>query len=161
VEALKLMVEYAVAVTVVGGEVTDKMTVWVVSDDLVTGGSVSVSITVVVAGGGTCVTVWSIVTTGRPPFPAAVEPPSTGTTEYVALLSREAGNVAWLGEKGNDVVNRKRVVKAQSAELETCGRMLSFALEAQLWESKLLIAAIKIERDDEKKKTYNEESGPV
>lgn len=38
---------------------------------------------------------------------------------------------------------------------------VEFALETQLWESKLLIAAIKIERDDEKKKTYNEESGPV
>lgn len=34
---------------------------------------------------------------------------------------------------------------------------VEFALETQLWESKLLIAAIKIDM----KKTYNEESGPV
>lgn len=90
VEALKLMVEYDVSVTVVGGNDTDTNTVLVVSDDLVTGGRVSVSNTVVVAGTGTCVMVSSTVTTGKPPLPVAVEPPSTGTTEYVALLISDA-----------------------------------------------------------------------
>ena len=90
VEALSLMVEYAVAVTVAGDGVTDKITV----SDLVIGGTVSVSMTVVVAGAGTFVMVSTIVTTGKPPLPVAVDPPSTGTTEYVALLLRDAGSVA-------------------------------------------------------------------
>jgi hypothetical protein len=42
VEGLKLIVEYAVAVIVARDGVTEKITVLVVSDDLVTGGSVSV-----------------------------------------------------------------------------------------------------------------------
>lgn len=42
VDALELIVEYAVAVTVDGGEVRDTTTVWVVSDDFVMGGSLSV-----------------------------------------------------------------------------------------------------------------------
>ena len=115
VEALKLMVEYAVAVTVGRDGVMDKITVL----DLVMGGSVSVSMTVVVAGAGTCVTVSTIVTTGRPPLPVAVDPPSTGTTEYVALLLIDTGSVAWLGEKGSAAVNKNSDVKTQSAELES------------------------------------------
>lgn len=62
--------------------------------------------------------VWRIVTTGSPPFPAAEEPPSTGTTEYVALLTGSTGNAACPGAKGNDTVNKKRDEKAQSAEVE-------------------------------------------
>ena len=97
VEALKLMVEYAVSMTVVGGDDTDTTTVLVVSDDLVIGGRVLVSKIVAVVGNGICVTVSSTVTTGRPPFPVAVEPPSTGTTEYVALLISDADIVACPG----------------------------------------------------------------
>jgi hypothetical protein len=118
VEALKLMVEYAVSVTVFGGDVTDTTIVLVVSDDFVTGGRVSVSMTVVVAGAGICVIVSSIVTTGNPPFAVAVDPPSTGTTEYVALLTRDAGIAIYSGEKGNDVPNKKNDEKIQSAMLE-------------------------------------------
>lgn len=101
--------------TVAGEGVTERITVLVVSDDLVTGGIVSVSMTVVVAGAGTFVTVSTTVTTGRPPFPVAEDPPSTGTTEYVALLSRAAGCA---GERGNEAVNKNSEVKAQSAEVE-------------------------------------------
>ena len=91
VEALTLMTEYAVVVTVVGGCVMDTITVWV-SGPLVTCGSVSVSIIVLVAGAGVCVTVSTIVTAGSPPFAPVAEPPSTGTTEYVALLTRGLTN---------------------------------------------------------------------
>jgi hypothetical protein len=109
VEALTLMTEYAVVVTVVGGCVVvtivggcvvvtvvggcvmDTITVWV-SGPLVTCGSVSVSIIVLVAGAGVCVTVSTIVTAGSPPFAPVAEPPSTGTTEYVALLTRGLTN---------------------------------------------------------------------
>ena len=95
-----------------------------VSDDLITGASVSVSMTVVVVGAGICMMVSSIVTTGRPPFPVAIEPPSTGSTEHVALLARAAGSVACPGEKGNDAV-KKSSEKAQSAVLETCSCILN------------------------------------
>jgi hypothetical protein len=91
VEALTLMTEYAVVVTVVGGCVMDTSTVWV-SGPLVTGGSVSVSIIVLVAGAGVWVTVSTIVTAGSPPFAPVAEPPSTGTTEYVALLTTDLAN---------------------------------------------------------------------
>jgi hypothetical protein len=93
VEALTLMIEYAVAVTVAGGRATDTTTVFVESDVLVIGGSVSVSMIVFVAGAGISVMVSSIVTAGRPPFPVGAEPPSTGTTEYVALLTSELRDV--------------------------------------------------------------------
>jgi hypothetical protein len=115
VEGLKLIVEYAVAVIVARDGVTEKITVLVVSDDLVTGGSVSVLMTVVVAGAGTSVTVSTMVTAGRPPFPVAGDPPSTGTTEYVALLLTAAGCA---GERGNEAVKKNSEVKAQSAEVE-------------------------------------------
>jgi hypothetical protein len=118
VEALTLMTEYAVVVTVVGGCVVvtvvggcvvvtivggcvvvtvvggcvmDTITV-LLSGPLVTCGSVSVSIIVLVAGAGVCVTVSTIVTAGSPPFAPVAEPPSTGTTEYVALLTRGLTN---------------------------------------------------------------------
>jgi hypothetical protein len=95
------MTEYSVAVTVIGLAVGVMVmstvcvdfgpaTVCVDMTTSVVGGKVSVSTTVCVVGDGVSVTVLTIVTSPCPAvFVEAAEPPSTGTTEYVALGARE------------------------------------------------------------------------
>jgi len=102
VGALISMTEYSVAVTVIGVAagvrvistvcvILGPATVCVEITISVVGGRGSVSTTGCIAGVGVSMTVLTIVTSPCPAvFVVAADPPSTGTTEYVALGSRAA-----------------------------------------------------------------------
>jgi hypothetical protein len=82
---------------------------------------VTVSMTVVVAGTGVSVVVSKTVTDVGPEDAAPVGPPSTGTTEYVALLTTDAES---RGTSGNDDAKISIDENAESAELERWSRMV-------------------------------------
>jgi hypothetical protein len=86
----------------------------------------SVSMTVLVAGACVCMIVSIIVASpcDDPPAPvAAAGPPSTATTEYVALLTSGSTNATFRGTNGNDELRKKREDKAKRDEFEVLSRM--------------------------------------
>jgi hypothetical protein len=74
----------------------------------------SVSIIVFVAGAGISVTVSTLV----------AGPPSTGTTEYVALLTSGSNQTAFRAKNGNDEPNEKSEEIAKSVGVDVLSRML-------------------------------------
>jgi hypothetical protein len=126
-----LMIEYPVVVTVAGEGVSVTTTVWTVSEPWivfvemmksVVGGGLSVSIIVFVAGAGVSVTVSKIVAP-CPAEVAAAGPPSTGTTEYVALLTNGSSKIS-RGKNGNDEPNEMSEDIAKSVGVDVLNRML-------------------------------------
>jgi hypothetical protein len=98
----------------------------------VAGGSVSVSTIVFVEGVSVCVsTIVSIIVAagcGAVPADVAAAPPSTGTTEYVPLLTKGSSHTTFRGTKGSDEDNKKSEDRAKSDEFEELRRM-SMSLE--------------------------------
>jgi hypothetical protein len=85
----------------------------------VTGGRISVSITVLAIGACVCTIVSMTVDAacGELPVEDAAAPPSTATTEYVALRTKGSTLIS-RGERGNDDDN------AKSEEFEMLRRMI-------------------------------------
>lgn len=107
--------------------ISGSSTVFVEMTTSVTGGMVSVWTTVLVAGTRVCVAVSNIVTTscGGDAFAAvAAAPPSTGTTEYVALLAKGSTGTTFRGVNGSDELNKKSDDKAKSDVFEVLRRMV-------------------------------------
>lgn len=98
---------------------------------------VSVSIIVVVAGAGVCVIVSIIVDATFGNVAVAADPPSTGTTEYVALLTNGSNHGAsrWENGNGNDEPKQKSDDMAKSVWVEVSRRMMrrgdGFKMETQ------------------------------
>lgn len=111
--------------------VSGPSTVFVEIETSVTGGRVSVSTTVFVVGASVCTIVSTTVAAacGELPVEAAAAPPSTATTEYVALLTKRSTPTTFRGTKGSDEDNKKSDDKAKSDEFEVVRRMLMV-----LWE---------------------------
>jgi hypothetical protein len=83
--------------------------------------------TVFVAGEGVAMVVSTIVVAaGDPAVPveAAELPPSTGTTEYVALPIRVSSNTALGGTNGSANVDKENSHKANTVELEVLSRIV-------------------------------------
>jgi len=136
VGSLTSMIEYPVLVTVAVSRtvcvVSDPSIVFVDTMTFVTGGTmlVSIEMTVVAAGFSVCVetstTVSIIVDAAAGVFPGVVaggEPPSTGTTEYVALLSNGSASWTW-GTNGREEDKRKREERAKSVGVEVLRRIV-------------------------------------
>jgi len=88
-------------------------------------GTRSVSIIVFVAGAGVSVTVSMIVAPACPSTAvAAAGPPSTGTTEYVALLTKGSSQTAFRAKKGNDEPNEKSEEIAKRIGVDVLSRIL-------------------------------------
>lgn len=128
---LTSIIEYAVDITGDGVMVTKAVCVvsgpsivFVEMMISVIGGRVSVSMIVFVAGTGVCTIVSSIVTAVGPFALVAAPPPSTGTTEYVALRTNGSGNATIRGANGSDEVKKKSDDKAKREELEVLRRMM-------------------------------------
>jgi hypothetical protein len=131
---LTSMIEYFVAVAVEAGGVmvmsrvlvvSGPSIVFVVTISLVVGGSVSVSRTVFVAGAGVWMMVSIMVCAAGESVPVgAAAPPSTATTEYVAL--RASGSRAMSREmNGNDEPSKKREDRVKSEKFELLSFMMA------------------------------------
>jgi hypothetical protein len=83
-------------------------------------------VTVFVVGEGVAMVVSTIVVAaGDPTVPVeAAEPPSTGTTEYVALSTRGSSNAAFGGTNGSASVDKENSDKANTVELEVLSRIV-------------------------------------
>ncbi len=88
-------------------------------------GRLSVSTIVFVAGAGVSVTV-SMIVAPTCPFPevAAAGPPSTGTTEYVALLTNGSSQTSFRGGNGNEEPRAMSEEIAKSAGVKVLSCMV-------------------------------------
>lgn len=102
----------------------------------VIGGRVSVSTTVFVVGACVCTIVSIMVAAACKELSAevAAAPPSTATTEYVALLTKGTAHSTFRGTNGNDEDNKKSDDKTKSEEVEVLRRIMMI-LTARLRES--------------------------
>ena len=102
-----------------------------------TGGRVSVSTTVFVVGACVCTIVSIIVAAAcdEPPADVAGAPPSTGTTEYVALLTKGSACNTSRRVKGNDEDSKKSDDKAKSEEVEVLRRILTGLRESDTFRA--------------------------
>ena len=103
----------------------------------VTGGRVSVSTTVFVVGACVCTIVSIIVAAAcdEPSADVTGAPPSTGTTEYVALLIKGSTCSTSRGVKGNDEDNKKSDDKVKSGKVEVLRRILTVLRESDTFRA--------------------------
>jgi len=105
---MTLIMEYPIVVTVAGDGLIVTMDVSVDSGPSI----------VLVIGDATWVTVWIMVNGAAGSDPsspvAAAGPPSTGTTEYLALLTKTSGCTSIRGAKGNALLRKRRVDRAKN-----------------------------------------------
>lgn len=142
VGGLTLITEYFVTVVVLADGETVTSTVLVVSDPLmvdimksvVIDWSVSVSMIVFVSGAGVAVTVSIIVDAIGLVVVDDADPPSTGTTEYVALLTRGSNQACspWMRKNGSDEPKQKSDDATKSVEVEVLRRMMRNGEESNL-----------------------------
>jgi hypothetical protein len=86
----------------------------------------------IVFGAGVCTLVSIIVTSPcGDPFAdvAAAGPPSTGTTEYVALRTSGSSLTALRGRNGSDELRQKSADTANSAGVEVLRRIMNVFVE--------------------------------
>jgi hypothetical protein len=90
--------------------VSEASIVFVITTESVTGGRVSVSMTVFVVGGEVFIMVMDVGCGDA----VAAGPPSTGTTEYVALLTSDSSRTILYGIRGKDELNKKSEGRAKN-----------------------------------------------
>lgn len=99
--------------------------VFVVTIWLVIGGSVSVSMTVFVAGAGVWIIVSIMVCAAGESIPVgSAAPPSTATTEYVALRASDSEATS-RGTNGNDEPSKKSEDRVKSEEFAVLSFMMT------------------------------------
>ena len=89
-----------------------------------------VSTIVFVAGAAVTVSIIVFPLLPTPSAPvAAAGPPSTGTTEYVALLIKGSDQLTLRAKNGNDEPDERSVDKAKSVGIEVLSRMLDLGMK--------------------------------
>jgi hypothetical protein len=112
---------------------------------------------VLVAGAGVSVTVSMIVAPACPSTPvAAAGPPSTGTTEYVALPTN-GSKAAFRPKNGNDEPNEKSEETAKRVGVDVLSRIVILSEGMKTWSQGLILAVRNKDEQSIKRKLYRDQ----